>query len=326
MKSLPIHKNPQIYQTVFLMIILNIGIQVYDIYFDYIKMLLTFGSTVLFDVVLYRYFVGKWRFPFSGINAGFGIAFFLRTNLLWLYPFVSFLAIGSKYFFRIHQKHFFNPSNFWVFLVLLLFPYVSWTNPLQWWWVYTQTGESVLWIFLLIFAFWGYMISLVYKTMRIDILYVVLAFVVTHMGMYFLFTQEPSLQEVISWNNTSFFAFYTPSFWIFVFYMITDPGTILRNRISMVTFWALTAIWFYILQFYINENYSLLASLFIMSMLIPLIRFFDTKKIYYNITTGNVIAIFLFLLAFVQFLYTMDSRWRPDLVFDNRCSHIICNR
>ncbi|PID83955.1 hypothetical protein CSB09_03505 [Candidatus Gracilibacteria bacterium] len=324
MKSLPLLKNPQIYQTIFLMIILNIGILVYDIYFDYTKLFLTFGSAALFDTLLYRYIVGKWRFPFTGINVGFGIAFFLRTKLLWLYPFAVFLALASKYFFRIRGKHFFNPSNFGVFVVLVLFPFVAWTDPLQWGSVYTNIETSSFWIFCIILAFGGYIISLVHKSLKIDILYIVLAFLITHFGIYFTLTQETSFLSLLSGNTTSFLTFYTPSFWIFVFYMITDPGTILRNRISMIFFGALVAVGFYLLQYYINENYSLLASLFLASIFIPVIRFYDTKKLYYKITIGNVIAIFMFLFVFVQFLYTIGSNGKPDLVFDNRCAQIVC--
>lgn len=320
MKSIPLYKNPQIYQTLFLMIILNIGILIYGIYFDYTKFALTFGSALIFDTLFYRYVTGKWRFPFSGINVGFGIAFFLRTDILWLYPFAVFLALTSKYAFRIQWKHFFNPSNFWVFVILVLFPYITWTNPLQW----GHSNVSPLWIFLIILAFWGYIITLVQKSMKVNIFYVVFAFLVVHFWIYFTLTQEASLTSVLSGNTTAFLTFYTPSFWIFVFYMITDPGTILRNRISMWLFWAIVAVGFYLLQYTINENYSLLASLFLASMLIPVIRFFDAKKIYYKITLWNVMTFFLLLFAFVYFLYTIESKWKPDLVFDNRCTQIVC--
>ncbi len=323
MKSFSFLKNPQLYQTIFLMIILNIGILVYGIYFDYTKLALTFGSAALLDSLLYRYVVGKWRFPFSGINVWFGIAFFLRTKLLWLYPLSVFLALASKYFLRIQNKHFFNPSNFWVFLILVLFPYVAWTNPLQW--SITDSEVSIVWILLIIFGFGGYIFTLVHKFLKIDLLFIVLPFLIVHFLIYFTLTQEPSLTSLLQGNNHSFLSFYTPSFWIFVFYMITDPGTIIRNRFSMAIFGGLVAVGFYILQYFINENYSLLASLFILSILLPVIRFFDEKNLYKKITAWNVIITFFFVFAFVYFLYTIERNWKPELVFDNRCAKLICD-
>lgn len=164
----------------------------------------------------------------------------------------------------------------------MLFPYVAWTNPLQW--SITDSEVSIVWILLIIFGFGGYIFTLVHKFLKIDLLFIVLPFLIVHFLIYFTLTQEPSLTSLLQGNNHSFLSFYTPSFWIFVFYMITDPGTIIRNRFSMAIFGGLVAVGFYILQYFINENYSLLASLFILSILLPVIRFFDEKNLYKKIT------------------------------------------
>jgi Na+-translocating ferredoxin:NAD+ oxidoreductase RnfD subunit len=66
--------------------------------------------------------------------------------------------------------------------------------------------------------------------------------------------------------------------------MITDPKTLLENKISRIIFGALVAIGFFILQFYINENYALLASLFLGTCIIPILSYFDQKILYKNIS------------------------------------------
>lgn len=130
--NLTLPKNPQIYQTIFLASLLNAGILFFGLHFDYIKLFTVFASCITFDTLLRYFQTRKWSFPYSGVNAGFGISFFLRTDYLILYVLAAFIAISSKHIFRIENRHFFNPSNFGVFLVLMIFPLVSWTNPLQW--------------------------------------------------------------------------------------------------------------------------------------------------------------------------------------------------
>lgn len=106
-------KNPQMYQTIFLMVVINVGILFFGLYLDYVKFVIIFASTLLLDILFGYIRFGKPRFPFSGINAGFGISFFLRTDFLILYFFAALLAIGSKYLFQYKDgKHFLNPSNF----------------------------------------------------------------------------------------------------------------------------------------------------------------------------------------------------------------------
>ncbi len=130
---------------------------------------------------------------------------------------------------------------------------------------------------------------------KINLLYIILPFFITHFLIVALLTQE-------SW--LSYHLIYAPSFFIFTFYMITDPQTVLSNIYSRIAFGSLVAVGFFVLQFFINENYSILASLFICTIFIPIIRYFDEKNIYKKITIGNVIIFFL-LFTSASILYTL---------------------
>jgi len=305
--------NVQTNQIVVLISVLLIGIFYFQINFSIEKLLVVFGTTSFFEIIYSRIKYGTWSFPYSGIPAGFGISFFLRTDILILYVLAWFLAISSKYLFRIQDKHFFNPSNFWVFIVLVLFPYVTWTNPLQWWMIHKGFELYLLYFGLIVLGF--FITWRVYVNKWINLLYIILPFFITHFLIVAFLTQE-------SW--LSYQLIYAPSFFIFTFYMITDPQTVLQNIYSRIAFGSLVAVGFFVLQFFINENYSILASLFICTVFIPIIRFFDEKNIYKKITIGNVITFFLlFTLALI--LYTLVYLyWGIDLVFDNRCRALFC--
>ena len=305
--------NVQTNQIIVLISVLLIGIFYFQINLSIEKLLVVFGTTSFFEIVYSRIKYGTWSFPYSGIPAGFGISFFLRTDILILYVLAWFLAISSKYLFRIQNKHFFNPSNFWVFVVLAIFPYITWTNPLQWWLVHKGFELYLLYITLITLGF--FIIWRVYVNKKINLLYIILPFFITHFLIVALLTQE-------SW--LSYHLIYAPSFFIFTFYMITDPQTVLSNIYSRIAFGSLVAVGFFVLQFFINENYSILASLFICTIFIPIIRYFDEKNIYKKITIGNVIIFFL-LFTSASILYTLIyTYWNIDLVFDNRCRALFC--
>lgn len=305
--------NVQTNQIIILISVLLIGILYFQINFSIEKLLVVFGTTSFFEIIYSRIKYGTWSFPYSGIPAGFGISFFLRTDILMLYVLAWFLAISSKYLFRIQDKHFFNPSNFWVFVVLAIFPYITWTNPLQWWLVHKGFELYLLYITLITLGF--FIIWRVYVNKKINLLYIILPFFITHFLIVTLLTQE-------SW--LSYHLIYAPSFFIFTFYMITDPQTVLSNKYSRIAFGSLVAVGFFVLQFFINENYSILASLFICTIFIPIIRYFDEKNIYKKITIGNVIIFFLLFTSAIILYTLIYTYWNIDLVFDNRCRALFC--
>ncbi len=307
--------NVQLNQTIILMSILLLGIFFYNIKFDLEKLLVVFGSVIFFEVLFSYMRNGHFVFPYSGIPAWFWISFFLRTDVVILYILAGFLAISSKYIFRIQGRHFFNPSNFWVFLILILFPYITWTNPLQWWKIPVPSVFFTL-LYVLICILGLFTIWRVHVNKKLNLLYIILPFLITHFSLVYFFSWDKSI---------SYPLIYTPSFFIFTFFMITDPRTILENKISRIIFGALVAIGFFILQFFINENYALLASLFFGTCIIPLLSYFDQKNIYKNITFWNVIIFSLTLICIFFLVSLIYQHGQIDLVFDNRCRNLICN-
>lgn len=262
-------KNPQIGQTIFLMGIINLGILVFGLHLDYTKLAVIFLTCILTDMIFIRVGQGVWRWPYSGINSGFGISFFLRTEILFLYVLAGFLAIASKHLFRVQGRHFLNPSNFGVWIILVFFPWVSWTNPLQWTKVHTGWGVQIM-LIALIFLLGCMILFWVWKALGKNLFWVIIPFLAVHMGLYFLLANTGSLMMFFSW--------YTPSFLIFVFFMLTDPQIVPQHPLTKAGWAACIATLPYILQYYINENYTHLAALFLMTLTLPAAYVLDTKK------------------------------------------------
>ena len=147
------------------------------------------------------------------------IAMLLYSNeRLWPVAFAVIVALGSKHIFRIttsigKRKHFLNPSNTGIVVVLLLFPWVGISPPYQ----YTENvSGSLNWILPLLFIVAGTFLNAKF-TKKIPLISAWL------MGFF--------LQAVVrSWlYGTPVAAALNPmtgvAFLLFTFYMISDPGT-----------------------------------------------------------------------------------------------------
>ncbi len=95
-------------------------------------------------------------------------------------------------------------------------------------------------------------------------------FLLTHVLLFFTLSQGENITTAIT--------FFSISFFIFTFFMMTDPKTV--PRIPLVRFgYGLTlAVNFYILQFVMNESYALLGSLFMNTLLLPYIWRLEATK------------------------------------------------
>lgn len=310
-------KNIQLNQTIILSSVLLVWVEFYDLYITYLEIFTIFWTVITLDLLFNRYFKNKWLFPFSWVNAWFWISFFLRSEDLVLYILAWILAIWWKYIFLAKWKHFFNPSNMGVFIVLMLFPHYAWVNPLQW-------GQSVelfnyIIIIFTIFILGFFILHRLKNILNYKFYDLVWWFIIAHLFIYFLFTKETSLN--------SFYLFFNGSFFIFLFFMLTDPKTNPLKSSVRFLYWICVGTLFYILQFFINENYSLLGSLFVMTLFLPIIWKYENKTINIkNIKINKSILILLILLS-ISLLYICVQvylYWKIDLLFDNRCNQLFC--
>ncbi len=312
-------ENIQISQTLVLAILLIIGIEFYWLNINYLKISIIFFTVMIFDTIFIKLKTWKWKFPFSWVNAWFWISFFLRTDELIIY-FVSWLlAIAWKNLIKIRWRHFMNPSNMWVFLVLISFPHYTWINTLQWWGYTWVISQKYIIIITLILIFWAFITHRVYKFFKFKyFLDYLLPFFVLHLLLFFTIPYYESINSAL--------LFFSVSFFIFMFHMISDPKTVPEKSISRFVYSINIVLSFYILQFFINEAYALLWSLFINTLQLPIIWFYEqnNKKVKWKIPIYLVYILLITFIMVILLIYLIYINWRPDLVFDNVCTQLIC--
>jgi len=309
--------NIQVNQTIILSLLLFIGVEYYNLSISYVEILFTFFMVIILDLFFLKYNTWKWSFPFSWVNAWFWILFFLRSTDLIIYAFAAILAIVWKNVFRVNDRHFMNPSNMWVFLTLILFPQFAWINTLQWW-NYTGiiTYKYIL-IFLFVLLLWIFISLRVKKFFKFKYLYdLILPFFLFHSILFFII---PYYEDF-----SSYMLFFNVSFFIFTFFMLTDPKTVPEKSITRVFYSFSIVLTFYVLQFFINEWYAILWALFFNTLLLPLVWKNENIFIYKYINKSIFIYLTLILLMILSIIVLVNIYPRPDLVFDNLCNQVFC--
>ena len=94
-----------------------------------IPVLISVLTTTILDLT-FNYFIFKTlEFPYSGLISGLFIGGLLAQDLGWyVYVFAGIAAILSKNLLKVHNNHIFNPANFGVLMVFLIF-----SAPNTWW-------------------------------------------------------------------------------------------------------------------------------------------------------------------------------------------------
>lgn len=310
-----IYDNIQLNQTIILSLVLLIWIELYGINMNYLKVFIIFSTVIITDLFFNRYKFWKWIFPFSWVNAWFWISFFLRTDELLIYFFAWFLAIIWKNLLTIRWKHFMNPSNMWVVISLLFFPHYTWVNTLQWWnYTWKLTAEYIL-IITLLLIFWSLITYRVYKVFKYNYFKdYLLPFFILHILLFF----------IIVWNSSVPLAlmFFSPSFFIFMFHMMSDPKTVPKKSINRFLYSISIVLTFYVLQFNMNEGYSMVFALFINTLILPLVWFFEDKNNNNNFSLILLLTLIFFMATYIYL--SVIEKWNPIFFFDNICSQIFC--
>ena len=310
--------NIQFTQTVILSFLLILWVEIFNLNISYLEIFITFFTVIILDFFIIKYKKWNWVFPYSWVNAWFWISFFLRSEDLIIYVIAWILAISSKYLFKTKKwEHFFNPSNFWVFITLILFPQYSWINTLNWWnYSWIISFKYLIWVFL-VFALWFFISKKVKKDLKFNYIYtIILPFILLHSVLFFIIP----FYENWSWYRE----FFSISFFIFTFFMLTDPKTIPKSNKSRIFYTLSIVLSFYILQFFINESYAILGSLFVNTLFLP--KIWSLERKYIKKKSMQIFYFYLILLIFeiLSISILVINFWQPDLLFDNVCDQLFC--
>jgi Na+-translocating ferredoxin:NAD+ oxidoreductase RnfD subunit len=149
----------------------------------------------------------------SAYISGISLTLLIKPQGGALWPFVlgGFLAISSKYVLRYRENHLWNPTNFAIVALLLAAP--DRVSVLSHQFGNDVTTNVVIWCFGLIIA------------ARVGVLHITLTYVASFLVLNSVraaLLGMPVLPEVAPITG--------PMYQLFVFFMITDPRTVVRGR------------------------------------------------------------------------------------------------
>jgi Na+-translocating ferredoxin:NAD+ oxidoreductase RnfD subunit len=182
---------------------------------SYSRTLLAIVASIAMEIVLARVFTGKWPHLASAYITGISVGILIRSPAFWPYALCSLISITSKYAIRWRGRHIWNPSNLGVSAMLFLAPASVASLSVQW-------GNAV-WPMLVIWALGS---AIIWRLKRFHICF---AYVLSFLAFSYVrcvVTGEPWLAEVAPITG--------PMYQLFVFFMITDPKTTVRNKWAQV--------------------------------------------------------------------------------------------
>lgn len=173
------------------------------------------------DMGLHRLLKGAWLFPLSAAITGMSLAILVNyAHGYWLLWVPVFLAIASKYLFTFQGRHVFNPSLFGVVASLWLADGMISAAPAYQWGGAPAMAAFVVTLALSLFVF------------RIGRSTLILAFLVFYslaLGLRAWLLQHHLPPETLILGALS-----SPAFYLYTFFMITDPATSPPGRVQQV--------------------------------------------------------------------------------------------
>jgi enediyne biosynthesis protein E5 len=196
---------------IFITLILLVGNISYGILESWKKTLLAIAVSMLAEMVLGKIFLGKWPHPASAYITGISVGILLRSPAFWPFALCSLISITSKYVLRWKGHHIWNPSNFGISVLLFLAGDTVASLSIQW--GNFLPPMVIIWIL-------GSLIMLRARRFNITATYV-LSFLFFSLVRTWI-TGNPWLSEVSPLTG--------PEYQLYIFFMITDPKTTVKNK------------------------------------------------------------------------------------------------
>ena len=202
------------YLIAFLITLVLVAAQLrYQMFGGYERLVLSLVVCTATETLLSWFDRGKVVNLLSAYISGISLTLLLKPQGGALWPFVlgGFLAISSKYVLRYHDNHLWNPTNFAVSVLLLAAP--EHVSVLSHQFGNDVSTNVVIWIFGLIIA------------ARVGVLHITLTYVASFLllnSVRAAVLGQPMLPEIAPLSG--------PMYQLFLFFMITDPRTVVRGR------------------------------------------------------------------------------------------------
>ena len=216
------------------------------------------GSTLVTQAFADR-IVGRRFDPRSPLISALSLTLLLRTGSLTLSIAAGVLAVASKYILRWKGKHIFNPANFGLVVLSLLFT-SAWISPGQW-------GAAPLFALLLLGL--GGMVT--GKAKRWDISLALLGSYGLLICGRALWLGDPLAIPIHQMQSGALL--------IFAFFMISDPKTTPDARAGRLVYAAIVAAVGFTIQFGFYNAAGIILALILTAPLVPLIdKIFEAER------------------------------------------------
>ncbi|MDE0518965.1 MAG: RnfABCDGE type electron transport complex subunit D [Bdellovibrionales bacterium] len=254
------YKDIRYVQIAFMGVLFSYGVLVFDLSLLWTQVVLTFAAGLLTQFFwkkkLYRSGIEKKgnlsRGHFlSAFITCLSLVLLLRSDNLWIHPLASFIAISSKFCIQYNKQHFFNPSAFGIFVVLLLGE--AWLSPGQW-------GSHIS------LSIWMVAVGcfIVTKVHRMDISWFFLLF---YLGGLLIRDLYLGYEMAVFYH-----AALSGSLLLFAFFMISDPRTSPNHLVGKAIFTFFVAFTSLVLHYYFYIQNGLIYSLVAGSCFVPLLN------------------------------------------------------
>ena len=176
----------------------------------------------------------------SAYISGISLTLLIKPQGSALWPFVvgGFIAIASKYVLRYRESHLWNPTNFAIATLLLVAP--DRVSVLSHQFGNDVATNLVIWVFGLIIA------------ARVGVLHITLTYVLSFLilnSARAMLLGQPVVPEIAPITG--------PMYQLFVFFMITDPRTVVRGRQRQIVVAILIAIAETLIRFASDKGWPL---------------------------------------------------------------------
>ncbi|MEM7369598.1 MAG: FG-GAP-like repeat-containing protein [Bacteroidota bacterium] len=214
--QLPKAKDPRWTVAFLLFTYVVLGVLVLGFSRRWEQILLLLGMGMGLDMLLSGLVKGEVRFPLSSLISCLSLAILLNFSLGFAYLWLPVgLAIGSKYVFTLKGKHVFNPSLFGICVSLWIGNELVSLSPAYQWFGNAETAWTMA-----IFIVTGAVLMFLKQINRH---WLILSFL-------FFYLLQTALRAYILRNHIPIETLFigtmtTPAFYLFTFYMITDPAT-----------------------------------------------------------------------------------------------------
>jgi Na+-translocating ferredoxin:NAD+ oxidoreductase RnfD subunit len=219
----PAASDPRLRVLALLATYLVLGITVLGFNRSPLQILLVVSATCVLDMVFHRLLRGQWLFPLSAAITGLSLAILVNySHGLWLPLIPPFFAVASKYLFTVNDRHVYNPSLFGLVLALWLSEEMISPAPAYQWGGYPAVAIFIVTAAILMFAL---------KIRRTPLIVSFLAFYTINLAIRAWLTRWHVPPETLFFGTLS-----SPAFYLFAFFMITDPATspkTARGQIAM---------------------------------------------------------------------------------------------